>query len=157
MKKIGYKAAIILLIAVMIISFSGCGESSKVKAVISDFQTACNNMDVNAVVECIDNPIVNAVKGVSGLAGDLLDFDNEKLNELVGDLLGDIGDIATGDYLKTMQIKVKKVKVDGTTALATAELSGKGFGESEYTKTVVFECTRVGDTWKIKNIKSAEQ
>ncbi len=156
MKKTVYKAAVFLLIAATLLSFSGCGESGKIKALIADFQTACNNVDLNAAAECIDNPIFNAIKGVSGIAGDLLGLEEGKLAELVGDLLGDLGDLTTGDYLKTMQIKVTKVKVDGTTAQATAQLSGSGFGDSSYATTVIFECAQVGDAWKIKNIKGAE-
>ncbi len=141
---------IFVLIAIMLLSFSGCGESIKVRSLIADFQVACNNMDLNAAAECIDNPIFNTIKGVSGLAEEYLGLDETKLSELIGDLFGDTG---VGDYLKTMQIKVSKVMVDESTAFATAEISGSGSDDSAYTKNAVFECALVGDVWKIKNIR----
>ncbi|MCR5783065.1 MAG: hypothetical protein K6G90_10070 [Clostridia bacterium] len=148
MKKNIYKAALFLLIALTVLSFSGCGESSKVKAVISDFQTACNNMDLNAVVACMDNPIFNTLNGVS----DLIGLDKNKLVDLLGQFLGDF---AASDYLKTMKIKVSKVTVDNSIAFATAEISGKNADGTDYSKNVVFECELVDDAWKIKNIKDA--
>ncbi len=157
MKKIVFKISLLVLALSILFSFSGCGESFKVRAMLSDFQTACNEMKLREAADYIDNPIFNVIDGVAGIAGNLLSGgDDAYLADLYDQFIGALGGMSASDYLKTMEIKVSKVRVDGFNAQASATISSTGSDGATYLKDVVFQCALTGDVWKITNIVSAD-
>lgn len=154
MKKSVIRSVAAILIAALLMTFSGCGESGKVKETIAALQKACNEKDVDGILACIDNPIINVIKGASGLAGDLFGTDIDDLIDTLGEYLDDILDLTSPDILETLRIKVSKVTVKDGKAYASALISGQGLG-SGFSKNVVFECVQIGENWKIRNVTAA--
>ena len=79
MKKAIRVSVSVLLVLGMLIGFAGCGESGKVRKVISNFQTGCNNKDINAVLDCIDPSISGIIRGLTDFAGKLLGEDSASM------------------------------------------------------------------------------
>ena len=60
----------LLLVLVMLSALlTGCGEKGKVKALIADFEEACQEADMSEILDCIDPEVIKPVKSIMGLFG----------------------------------------------------------------------------------------
>ena len=78
MKKIIRSLMCVLLAAVIVCSFAGCA-NSEIKGVISDFESACNDLDFNAMSDCINPRITGVLDFASGLIGMFTEKDTEEM------------------------------------------------------------------------------
>lgn len=61
---------------------------SQCKEIVAQFQTACNDMNVNEILGCMNPTIANPLKAVVMIGGAVTSTDT---NEILGDILGALG------------------------------------------------------------------
>lgn len=123
MKKRMMYLALSLLI---VMSLTACvGKNSKknqVKEVIQEFEIACNNKDVDAILSCIDPAIANPVKILINLSGTDVDSVIEEIsNQMVSGL--EEYDMDGAELLSNIEIEIKKVKCKKDTATAECKIT----------------------------------
>lgn len=105
MKKTMQRTAAVILMAVMMLTLlAGCGAKSDVKKTISNFESACQALDVRGMLECFNPTIANPILTAMNLLG--VEDTNGALEELVG-ILG----IFEGAGEKTEEF-VQSIKID---------------------------------------------
>ncbi len=153
MKKTVSVIVSVLLVAAMLFVFAGCGAKGKVKATVKEFQTACNELNVEGVIDCLDPSISGALKLGAGLLGSLTGTDAEGLFDKLSALLLSGTESFGIDSFKTLKIKVNDVAANDTTADAKVTFSyTTGSGEEKSSDgTISLKSTDEG--WKITGVK----
>lgn len=153
MKKTIARTVSVLLVAVLLFSMAGCGAKGEIRATIKDFQYACNEMDIEAALECINPSVYSVLKLGAGLLGSLIGQDAENVFASLSSLLISGADTFGVEAFKTLKIKVNEIAANDTTASAKVTLiyDGKSGEEKTSDATINLKCTDEG--WKIDGIR----
>lgn len=149
MRKVYVSAMALLLAVTMLFSLVSCGEKSEIKALISDYETACNDLDFNRVLELVDPSVSSALKLAAGIVGAFSDTDAEELFEKLSDLLSD-GKLGGNEFFSTVSIEVKEITVEEDTATVSAVITYEIGGE-ELESESTFYCVCKDDQWYISS------
>ena len=152
MKRSIIKGTALFLMAVLLIStLSGCA-NKEVKDLIGRFETSCQAMDVDGMLDCCNPTIVKPLRGVLGILG-VKDLNGivDSLSNILGafDLKGN----SPEDVLKTVKITPTKYETNSTKdgcsvqATITYVLNGK-----TVEKNVQIACTKGSEGWYISSI-----
>ena len=153
-KRNGLRTVALLLVTVLLLGLlSGCA-SSGVRKVISKFEKACQELDADTMLDCLNPTITNPL-------GDVLDFFGvDSLNSALSGVVKVLGvidfkDDAPEDVLKTLKIKCKDFDFNDAkdACTVTAQLSYTVDGE-KVEKTVLIKCEQVDDAWYIMSFGS---
>ena len=153
-KRNGLRKLALLLVTVLLLGLlSGCA-SSGVRKVISKFEKACQELDADTMLDCLNPTITNPL-------GDVLDFFGvDSLNSALSGVVKVLGvidfkDDAPEDVLKTLKIKCKDFDFNDAkdACTVTAQLSYTVDGE-KVEKTVHIKCEQVDDAWYIMSFGS---
>lgn len=83
----------VLLSVLLIVSLSGCkgggivGKSAECKSLINKFEKSCNEVDIQAILDCIDPKISDPIKAIVAIGGMVTD----NVDEYLGDILEQFG------------------------------------------------------------------
>lgn len=102
-----------LIVAGAVAGFVRSPSRGQCRDIVEDFQTACNNMNVNGILDCLNPKIANPLKAVVLIGGAVTSTDtNEVLGNILGELGGGVDTITQGSGLditeafRTMELKV---------------------------------------------------
>lgn len=114
---------------------TGCAtKGSKIKDTLTEFQYACQNLDLNAMLNCIDPDIADPIRLGLIVYGAVTEQDYEDVvdslfDSVLGDLRYEIQD--SEGFLQTMTVTDTKLKAKRHTAVVTCtlnfEISGQEF------------------------------
>lgn len=123
---------LVLVIACTSVMLCGCGDKSNVKGVIRDFETACNSLDIDAMLDCLNPDIADAVNATLGFVGIFTDKDTETmLDSISKTLLGATEEGEGGsEFFSTLKIDVEEVIAGRNSATVDAEVSYDLNGET---------------------------
>lgn len=151
-KKLMSAASIVMIIAVLV-SLSACSntvEQAKIALLLNDFQKACNDLDTDAMFDCLHPDIVSRIKPYISLFESLTD---DSLRELLFSALieagGGIGDV-NEDFFFTMSVNLDGIDItDETTAKVRITINYRNDGE-DISRGAVIYCEKVDGKWYIK-------
>ncbi|MGN0114791.1 MAG: hypothetical protein ACI396_05650 [Acutalibacteraceae bacterium] len=139
--------AVIVSIA-MVLSLSGCGGPEKdIKNLLTEFENACNTLDFDAVLDCIDPKVSDKVKLAVGVVGMFTDSDTDELFDSLADYLSK-DDIGGKDFFSSIKIKVEKISVEDDAATVSTTLTYSVNGE-ETVREASFYCIYYTEKWYI--------
>ena len=133
---------IVMLIAALVLSLCGCSnDKGEIENLMTEFEYSCNELDIDAMLDCIDPAISDKIKLATGIASMFTNKDSDELTEeLVGMLTGD-SSLNADDFFSSIKIETKdiKTKKDSGTANAVVEyrIAGEKF-KKEATFTYVY-------------------
>lgn len=153
MKKSVLRTLAIVLVGALLLTLAGCGAKGKVKSVISRFQNACNALDVNAVLDCIDPTIADIAKGAGGLLGLLSGQDTDAVFQSLSSLLIAHEDAKGVDFFKTLKIKVNSVETGETAATAKVTITYKNLSGEEVSREGNLTLKLSDGSWYITGVK----
>ena len=153
MKKTVSVIVSVLLVAAMLFTLAGCGTKGKVKATVKEFQTACNELNVEGVIDCLDPSISGALKLGAGLLGSLTGTDAEGLFDKLSTLLLTGTESFGIDSFKTLKIKVNDVAANDTTADAKVTFTYTTGSGEEKTSDGTISLKSTDEGWKITGVK----
>ena len=151
MKKLCILSLAVILIALQL---TGCGAGKECKAVVDKFETACNQLDVNGILECINPTVAKPIQtGLNFISG-IVQKGSEELINLIGEALvkSDSEGVDTSEMFASMDIVVKNCKIDDDTAVVQAEITFMAF-EKELTKFAEFEMVQKEEAWYINGFQ----
>ena len=142
---------IALLLAVSCLS--GCGGASKeVNNLMTEFEHACNTLDIDAMLNCIDPTVADPVKVGLSLYGMFAQNDNDKtLDQIAGGLSGD-PKLNGNEFFSSIKIEVKKTSVKGDNATVETNIQYKLLGQN-YNRDASFTCIEKSGKWYIKGFR----
>ena len=153
MKRTITSALSLLLIAAMLVSLTACGASGKVKRTIEEFQKACNNQDVNALIDCLDPSIASLLKIGAGFLGSFTGLNASEVFSTLSGLLQTGTDTFGIDSFKTLKIKVKNIAVEDTKAEAKVTFTYMGSSDTEKTTDATISLKLSDEKWLISGVK----
>ena len=147
MKKI---IAVLTCLVLVVALMTGCSEKSEIKSLISDFQGACNELDLNEMLECIDPAISVPIKTAAGLIGMFSDTSTDDMLEQLSNVLISGTPQGGKEFFSSIKISVDEVSISGDKADVSAGLKYSISGEGHETETV-FKCVKSEDKWYISS------
>lgn len=118
--------------AALVLSLAGCagGDQSQIRSTLKSFSSACQQLDLNAMLDCMSPDAATPLRGGASLMGTLTGKTPEEvLDEAVPFLFGE--DYADSDFLRSLRLKVEDIAVAGDSATALCTLSYTLNGEKK--------------------------
>lgn len=151
-KKVLTAISIILLIAVFTCGLTGCGEKQGIKSLIGKFENACNNTDIDAMLDCINPQIADPIKTGIGIYNSIFnggDDNSAALGSIEEQIIGDKSEGGeSSDFFESIEIEIGEITVTEDKASVSATLNFTALGKS-YSKPVTISCIQEGDVWYI--------
>lgn len=136
---------------------TGCksGDKKECLYVIEEFQYACNNLDVDAMLRCMDPDVADPIRIVLAMSG--MDA-SEQLGQLVDAMLSDVseGEEGASQILGSIVIEPKDVEVGKKTAVAYCRISFSVNGV-DVVRFVDISLRIHDDTWYITSIMMVDE
>lgn len=146
---LSFVLAVILSVS-MLVSFTGCNGSNKeIEYLITEFENACNALDFDAVLNCINPKVSDNIKIAVGLVGMFTDTDTDEMFEKLADYLSD-GDIGGTDFFSSIKIEIKDINVEEDAALVDTVISYSLNGD-DYQREATFNCIYYAEKWYISS------
>ena len=149
MKKTLRAVVAFMLIVVMSLSLVGCNNDKKdIENLMLEFEYACNTLDFDAVLNCIDPKISDNIKLASGLLGMFTETDTDAMFEELSDYLLDSTEVGGTSFFETIKIEIEEIDMDGDVAYVTTSLKFNVTGE-EMERVATFGCIYYTEEWYI--------
>ena len=123
------------LALVLMFSATGCGAKSDVKELIGKLETACNDMDVSGILDCVNPDKVAPIK----LLVDTIGEGSEALVSYVYEFLG-------------ITVTQEESEEEDDRGTVTCTLSFE-MGDSTVEKEIVLDVIKVDDVWYIDGLE----
>lgn len=149
--KIGLiRTVAIVVLAVMIFSLGGCGKADKeIENLMTEFEYACNTLDFDAVLNCINPKISDKIKLAAGLVGMFTETDTDEMFERLADYLS-ADEIGGTDFFSSIKIQVEEIDAEEDTAVVSAILTYELNGE-QVERRATFDCIYYIEKWYISS------
>ena len=143
------KLVAMFLTFIVVATLCGCSNNKKeIAEVTSNFEIACNKLDIDAMLDCINPAISDKIKLATGIASMFTDKKpKEMTDELVSLLTGD-SSLNADDFFSSINLSTEKLKIKSKTAVADTVVKYSIAGE-KFEKKAVFEYIKVEDKWYI--------
>lgn len=147
------RIVIMMLMATMLLSLCGCGNNkAKIENLMTEFEYSCNELDIDAMLNCIDPAISDKIKLATGIVGMFTDKDSDDLTEeLVGMLTGE-ETLNANDFFSSIRIEAAEIKTKKETGICEAVVEYSLAGE-KFKKNAEFEFINNMDKWYISSFK----
>lgn len=151
MRKMTQKIVAIILSIVLICSLTGCSSKSQIKDTLNEFEYACQNLDISAMLRCIDPVISDPIRLGMALLSGTTGIDYE---DLVDVLFANIKSLGIGGnfdpkvFLNTLSLSKEKIKVKKNKATVNCLLGFEIAGE-HFDKPVTIDMIKDDDNWYI--------
>ena len=142
-------------VSILVLSLTGCGSArSKIEDTVNEFEYACQNMDIDAILDTIDPYVSDSIRLVvaiySGATGqDYEDFMDGVFDDLMYTLFGSNFD--PYEFLSTISISEVKVKTQKREAIVTCELCFEIAGE-RFDRDATIYMVEEDENWYISYI-----
>ena len=152
MKKVLHYMVTIMLIVTMTMGMTGCtSKASQIKDTLSEFEYAARNLDVNAMLKCIDPDISDPIRLGLAVFSTFTDADYEDFVDGLFDNLGASefeSSYTAEDFLSTITISDAKLKTKKHTAVVNCKINFELAGE-QFSRDASIEMIEKNDKWYI--------
>lgn len=142
-----------IVILLMISSLSACeGSSKKANKLLTEFEHACNTLDIDAMHNCIVPAVAGPVRASLSLFGFLAQKGTDEVFGQMAGLLSGNSNLNGNEFFSSEEIESKRVKISGKTLQAGASLSYRLIGQT-CKKDALFVFKKSNDKWYIAGFK----
>lgn len=153
MKRVSRNIVLTVLIFVMLFSVVGCANlknSSDIKKLMNNFESSCNELDINGILDCINPSIADKIKLAVGIVGTFTDTPTDELIDVISGALTSDSSIIGTEFFESIKIEVEDIEIVEDNATVTTVLSYT-IADETYEKSAVFECIYYTGEWYISN------
>lgn len=148
------KIVIVLLVCTILLSLCGCKRTEGITNTLQNFGQACRDLDLNAMLNCVDPTIAKPIQFGLALYGVVADSDvQDTLDDLVGLVFGE--DYRSSEFLSTLQFSDFHLSGHGSSAKVNCKVSFELSGQS-FTREATITLVEKDDTWYISKISFAK-
>lgn len=152
MKKVVSLLLVAAIVMTMLVSLSGCvGEKREVKELIAEFESACNALDFDRVLACLQPKTADAIKVASGVLGFFTNADTDTMCEALASALS-LVNLGGTDSFRSLQIDVQEVRTEEKKAQVDTVFTYDFQGKS-VSKNVTVDCVYEFETWYIAQVR----
>ena len=161
---------LLLTLALLIACLSGCSAFQKlvknqpdaevvidpnesVEDVIDRCNIACNNTDIEGILDCIDPQIAKPIRATLKVAKSIGGKDDEEMLNTVVGLLANSDVEDSYDVCESLDISVESLEQDGDVATAEVKFSYELDGQ-KYIGTTTAKCKYIDGQWYISKLSS---
>lgn len=156
MKKNLFRVVAVIMMLVMTVGFWGCDKKdTEIENLLTEFEYACNALDFDAALNCIDPRVSDKIKVATNIIGIFTSQDREMLFEKLADLIADTSEINGLEFFESIQIDLQEVIDDEgykfikyAFVYVTYEFAGE-----EITKEAYFSFEKYVDKWYITSFR----
>ena len=150
MKKVLNTVIAFMLSIIIICSTAGCNSSNKdIKNLMTEFEQACNTLNFDEVLNCINPKIADKIKIAVGFMGTLTDTDSEEIFEGLAEYISS-DDISDTDFFSSISIDIKDIIIEDDAATVYTILTYEIEGE-EIIRESTFNCIYYAEKWYISS------
>ena len=154
MKRMKRVAALALALMLSLTLCACGGDRAEIKRTLNDFEHACQTMDLNELLDCIEPSTASTFRTGAGLIGALTgQSSTELLDSVVPFLFGE--SYADSAFLNSIEIEIEGIAVTDDAATAMGTVSFLINGET-LVKDTTFRLVKQGDkesqAWYISDI-----
>lgn len=145
-------AVIYAFIFTFLLSVSACSnQNNDIKTLTSRFENSCNELNLNAMLECIDPDVSDSVKTLTGIIGMFSDDDTSELLDKFAKVVFSELPENSKEFFSSIKIDLNNIKIDENKAFALADIT---YNISEETKKVnaTFDYICIDEIWYISNL-----
>lgn len=140
------------LILTVLLTVCGCtNEKRELQALITEFESACNVLDFDRVLACLQPKTADAIKVASGVLGFFTNADTDTMCEALASALS-LVNLGGTDSFRSLQIEVKEIRTEETKAqmdtVFTYDFQGKSVS-----KNVTVKCVYEFENWYISEVQ----
>ena len=151
MRKKIHRIVAILLCVCMFVSLTGCGKRSAIKDTLDEFEYSCSNLDLNAILNCINPSVADPIKLGLVIYSTASGNDYEDvLDDLVKTLFGEYYNAR--EFLGTISITDRKIKIKKDTATVECILHFEVVGV-QFNKETTITMVESNKEWYISSIQ----
>ena len=138
-----------LAVILMMGCLTGCdGTSTEIKNLLTEFEYACNTLDIDAMLNCIDPSISDKVKFGLSLYGLVMKADDDETLDQIARLLSGNSTLDGQEFFSSIKIELNNVSSEGEITKAETTIQYKLLGQN-YKRDAVFSCVKSADKWYI--------
>ena len=150
------KIILVSLILIITLSISGCGEEKQCANQVQSFVSACNELDAEGILSCMDPSIADPIRIAFGVLGTLTGNElNDVLDGIINVLIKGLqifnDEIEVDQIFSSMSVKIDKIEVNGEYAKVNGKVSFHLFGK-QMKKDMVVDMKETDDVWYIEKI-----
>lgn len=151
------RCATIILIIVLSVSLCACagqGKDNEIETLTKNFEKACNKLDLNGMLDCVDPEISKSVKAITELVGLFSDKDTDELLDGLAKVLFRELPENSKELFSSIKIKLDdNIEISEDIANASAEIVYEISGE-EHTSNVSLEYVKLDEKWYISDVSA---
>lgn len=153
-----------IICMIFALSLNGCGGSfggkSECMELLQDFEKACNELDIQGILNCIDPKVSDPIKTVVAIGGIVTDNVDQYVKEIMSGIEKELTDTVgsngnEGDVLASIELEPEKYslkKKEGVVrCAATFEVNGM-----DITKTLNISVVKKNEEWYVSGISIVE-
>lgn len=150
MRRIIIVAVTIVLLLSNVLTMMSCNSPKKeIESLISRFEIACNELDFEGALDCINPKTADGIKVGAGILGLFSDATAEEMFVKLAGLLTK-GDINDSSFFSSLDIEIDSISIDeekaSVEALVTFEMSG-----TNVIREATIKCVYYADRWYISD------
>lgn len=151
MKKLFRKVSVFLAILTVLGTLTACGGSSKINDTLDEFEYAARNMDIQAMLDCIDPIVADPVRDIFTLYNLIA---HEKAEEAFENMINEIFgiDFDVSDFLTDISFEDRVIKTAGSRATVKCRIICEIKGEPFKRDTIV-TMRRKNKKWYIAGVE----
>lgn len=143
------RIVIIMLLASVMLSLSGCSNNKEeIEDLMSRFEDACNELDTDAILECIDPNISDKIRLATGIAGMFAGKESADLTKELAGMLTDDNSLNAGEFFSSIKIEISDIKTKKERGTANTLVEYTIAGE-KFKKEATFEYVYNTEKWYI--------
>lgn len=154
MKKIFKRITVLMMCAMLVLQLAACGSDSKCKEVVEKFETACNENNLEGILDCITPDIATPIKLAVGVTSLIPGIDlSETLTGLLAELMGSADtDVDASALFSTMDLKVTKTEKKSKDRMVYVDITYEVLG-TPIKSHGVFRMEEDDKEWYIKSFR----
>ena len=147
------KSVALFLAVILSVCMFGCSaETNEIKTLTKNFEVACNELDFNAMLDCVEPEVSDSVKSVTSFIGMFSDKDTDEILDKVANVIFKGLPENTQEFCSSMKFAVDDIVTEENSASATAKITYEISGEP-CEKSGIFEYARISEKWYISNLE----
>ncbi|MBQ3055421.1 MAG: hypothetical protein IJC88_04880 [Oscillospiraceae bacterium] len=146
-RTVAFLCAVVMLVTM----FAGCTtKKGEIETLFTNYQAACNALDLNAMMACVTPTVTNPLKTAAGIVGKLTANDTDAMFDKIGALIMNETKVSRKEYFQTLSFKVGTITIEEDVATVEVIRTYTGNG-AEYTEEDTYECVFYADQWYLKH------
>lgn len=151
MRKIMNLIVSVILALAMVCSLTGCSKANEdIENLMTEFEYACNTLDIDAVLDCINPKVSDKIRLAVGVLGMFTETDSDEMFESLAAALAGESEVIGTEFFSSIKIEVNDIQAEKDTATVLTTLTYNLTGD-DVVREATFSCIYYTEKWYISS------